>query len=274
MKRPFRVLSVSGAIPLLMIVGCGGSTGALGAGADSGSGSTASGSGSTSAVTTGASSTDIDAGMAISPGLIGSLAGAGGSDAGVAVLADSGASQAVIDGCTALCTKETAAACPNAGTLASCLVGCRLLVASPNCTSQTQALFACVNTTTASCDASGNVVLDGCVAQQLASDGCFLTNATDPTLAAPCTTYCANVKAANCPNDKPSGCVSGCEVQGNLIPACAASWKAYVTCGDTSTFSCGTNGKAGADGCLGQALTFLGCELTGIASFVGDAGTD
>jgi hypothetical protein len=61
-------------------------------------------------------------------------------------------------------------------------------------------------------------------------------------------------------------------VVGNLVNGCDSSWKAYVTCADTTTFACGSDGKASPGGCAAQALTFFACAATGLAPLVVDAG--
>jgi hypothetical protein len=212
-----------------------------------------------------------DASAPFNPGMIGGLVGAM-ADGGALTVGDAAVSPQVVDGCTKLCTAEAAAACPASGTLQSCVVGCQLLVGNPSCAAQTQSLFACVDGKTAMCDSSGNATFAGCGVQELESESCFLQSTTDPTLQMPCSTYCAGVAAAKCPNDDPTGCVAGCQVVGNLIGGCGPSWKDYVTCADTSTFTCGTDGKASPSGCTAQALTFFVCAASGLVPLVTDAG--
>jgi len=191
----------------------------------------------------------------------------GAADAGPPV----GIPPVVADGCAALCAKEATAMCPNQGSVASCVLGCRALLNNPSCTSQTEALFACEKTSAVSCDSSGKASLDSCVVQTLSSAACFLQSTNDPTLAGPCTKFCAESAAAKCPNDSPSGCQLGCMVVGNLIPACDSSWKAYVTCAIGASFSCGSDGKAWAPACAFQAFTYLACTARGVTT-VSDAG--
>jgi hypothetical protein len=199
----------------------------------------------------------------ISPVTLGNMLG---PDAGLSF----GVTPAVADGCDMLCAKEATANCPNQGTTSSCAVGCRLLLNNPNCASASMALFACEGTSTVSCDSSGKATLDNCGVQTLSSAACFLTNAMDPTLQAPCMTYCAKVAAAACPNDT-SGCQQGCQLFGGFIPACGPLWKTYVTCADDAAVTCGTDGKAGAPSCGVQGLVFLACLASG-ASTTTDAG--
>jgi hypothetical protein len=177
-----------------------------------------------------------------------------------------GVSQQVADGCNALCTKEATANCPNQGTLNSCIVGCRVLLNNPNCAAATTNLINCESTSTVSCDSNGKATLDACGSQTLLSAACFLQNAIDPTLQAPCASYCGKVAAANCPNDMPSGCQSGCQVFGGLFPACEVAWKSYVTCANQNPVTCGSDGKASAQACALQALTFFACFLGNAAT--------
>ncbi len=221
----------------------------------------------------------VDAGASpFDPGAIGGILGGMGVDGGGAPTGLDAGSTAmpstpeVVDGCNQLCTKEVAAACTAGPTLDSCLVGCRVMLANPTCASAGQGLFSCVQTDTASCDASGNVAFNACQIQQLATGLCFLQNANDPALGTPCATYCAGVSAANCPNDNPSGCQAGCQVIGNLVPGCDTAWKNYVTCANASTLTCDTNGKAGSSACAAQALLFWACAAGGLATVLSDGG--
>jgi hypothetical protein len=177
----------------------------------------------------------------------------------------------VAEGCDALCAKEATAMCPNQGSVASCVLGCRALLNNPSCTSQTEALFACERTSTVSCDSSGKASLDSCLVQTLSSAACFLQSTSDPALTGPCTKFCAESAAVKCPNDSPSSCQQSCMVVGNLIPACDPAWSAYVTCADSASFSCGSDGKAWAPACAFQALTYLACTAQGVTT-VSDAG--
>jgi hypothetical protein len=257
---------VAGVLALGAWTGCGGSTGALPAGDGGTDGATAA---------TPADASGEAAAAPFNPGMIGGLLGAGaGADGAAPLVGDAAPSPQVVDGCTRLCTAEAAAACSASGTLQSCIVGCQLLVGNPSCATQTQALFACTDGKTAACDQSGNATFAGCGVQELESEACFLQNATDPALQTPCATYCAGVTAAKCPNDDPSGCAAACPVLGNLVPGCDGSWKDYVECADTATFTCGSDGKASAAGCTVQALTFFVCLATGVAPLVTDAGVD
>ena len=217
-----------------------------------------------------------DAGSPINPGMIGTIIGGMAPDGGAAPIADSGSTAMpstpqVVDGCNQLCAKETAAACSNSGTLDSCLIGCRVILASPNCATAAQNLFSCLMTATASCDGAGNVVFDRCQLEQLSVDGCFLQAVVDPGLATPCATYCANVTAAHCPSDTPSGCQTGCQVLGNLIAGCGAPWKNYVTCSNGATLTC-ANGKASSMACTPQGLAFFACAAGGLATILSDGG--
>jgi hypothetical protein len=179
---------------------------------------------------------------------------------------------AVAAGCDALCAREATAMCPNQGSIASCVVGCRLLLNNPSCTMQAQNLFACEQTSPVSCDGSGKAMLDACGVQALVSAACFLQSDNDQSLQGPCTKYCAESAAAHCPGDDPSGCQPGCQVVGNLIPACDSLWKGYVTCAaGGASLSCGSDGKAWAPECAVQAIEYLACTAQG-ATTVGDGG--
>ena len=202
----------------------------------------------------------------ITPANLGTMLGAN-PDAGLAF----GVTPQVADGCDMLCAKEATANCPNQGTTAACTIGCRLLLNNPNCASASSALIACAGTSTVSCDSSGKATLDACGVQTLASAACFLTNATDPTLQAPCATFCSKQMAAACPNDNQSGCQQGCQVIGGFVPACGPLWKAYVTCADGAAFACGSDGKASVPSCGLPGLAFIVC-LAGGLSTTNDAG--
>jgi hypothetical protein len=238
-------------------IGCGGATSSSLAGPDGAAVS------SVAAVPDGAASS-------VSPSGLGSTLG-GNPDAGLSF----GVTTQVADGCDALCAKEATANCPNQGTTAACAVGCRLLLNNPACATAANALLACAGTSTVSCDSTGKATLDNCGVQTLSSAACFLQNAMDPTLQAPCTTYCSKVTTANCPNDTPSGCQQGCQTVGGFIPACDPLWKAYVTCADGNgvAVTCGNDGKAGAPSCVVQALTYAACLLGGVSTTI-DAGQD
>jgi len=253
----------------LVLGGCGGSTSVLFSDDDAGPADAAGPTGLVDGP--GATGTGGDAAAPFNPGMLGGLVG-GSNDGGAVTVGDSAASAQVVDGCTRLCTAEAAAACPASGSLQSCIVGCQLVVGNPSCAAQTQALFACVDGASATCDSSGNATFAGCAPQELETEACFLQNTTDPSLATPCATYCANVAAAKCPNDNPAGCPSACPVEGNLISGCGPAWKDYVTCANTSTLACGSDGKAAPAGCAAQGLTFLACAAAGLAPLVSDAG--
>jgi len=309
MKRHVARIGCVGALAALSWLGCGGRTGALDGFGDSGSaggrtggesGSTASsgsaassGSGeavgaSTGTVTFsgsvassgfGSTGTVAFSGSVASTGTVafsGSVASSGtvafsGSVASSGTVSDS-IPPAVASGCDALCAREATAMCPNQGTIASCVLGCRLLLNNPSCAMQSKELFACEQTSPVSCDASGKATLDACGVQTLVSAACFLQSDTDPTLQGPCTTYCMESAAAHCPGDDPSGCESGCQVAGNLIPSCDPLWKGYVTCAASGApLSCGSDGKAWAPACAVQAIEYLACTAQG-ATTVADAG--
>ena len=263
--------TVTWATLALALSGCGGSTADLSS-TDSGASTPVDGAAPVDGVAIPVDGTSAgDSAAPFNPGMLGGFLGANG-DGGSAAVGDAGTNPQVVDGCTRLCTEEAAAACPAAGSLQSCIVGCQLVVGNPGCATQAQDLFSCVDGKTATCDSSGNATFAGCGAMELESEACFLQNATDPTLQMPCAAYCANVAAAKCPNDDPTGCLSSCPVVGNLISGCGASWKNYVTCAGTATFACGSDGKAAPAGCASQVLTFLGCAAAGIAPLVTDAG--
>src|SRR5262249_12903753 len=145
----------------------------------------------------------------------------------------------VVDGCNALCAKEASAMCPNQGTIENCVLGCRLILNKPGCTDSANALFTCEKTSPAGCDDQGKATLTGCGIEQLKAATCFLQSATDPTLKGPCTSYCANVAAAKCPNDDVAGCALSCPVVGNFIAGCNDFWKSYVTCASSAMLTCG-----------------------------------
>jgi hypothetical protein len=270
MKRGLALVSAIGAGSIWTVVGCGGAAQTAIDG-DSGSDSGVD-------TTSGGMDGGMDGAMPINPGSVGAIVGGMTQDAGGGgFFADGGGSTAmpstpqVADGCNQLCTKEANAACSAGGTLESCVVGCRLILANPNCASAAQTLFSCLMTANASCDSSGNVVFDRCVVEQLSVDTCFLQNANDPGLATPCATYCAEVAAAKCPNDT-SGCQAGCQVIGNLVAGCGNPWKDYVACANGSTLTCGADGKASARACTSQALRFYACVAGGLATILSDAG--
>lgn len=213
-------------------------------------------------------------GSAFDPTGLGSMLGAvGGADAGPAP--SFGVTPQIADGCDTLCAKEATANCPNQGTTTNCALGCRLLLNNPTCSASAMGLFACEGTSTVSCDPTGKASLDDCGVQALSSAACFLQTANDPTIAAPCSTYCTKVAAAACPNDDPTGCQQGCQVIGGFVAACDPLWKAYVTCadGDAGAITCGTDGKAGASGCLLQALAYFACFYGGVSTTL-EAGAD
>jgi hypothetical protein len=264
---------------MVTLLGCGGSTGDFGSvmtnagggdGTDGGSGT----SGSTGSGGSNGGVTVADGGPSFDPGAIGGLVG-GGSDGGQpaadATIGGNIITPAVVDGCNSLCIKEAAVNCPNQGPIGDCVVGCRLVLNNAKCVAPANALFACEKTSPAACDDQGKATLTGCGVEQLTAAACFLQNATDPMLKAPCMSYCSAVAAANCPNENPAGCASGCPVVGNFIPACNMYWRAYVTCASTAMITCGMDGKAGAPGCLAEALTYLACTAGGVTN-TGDAG--
>jgi|HubBroStandDraft_1064217.scaffolds.fasta_scaffold02257_6 hypothetical protein len=310
MKRHIARLGWVCALAIFSSIGCGGRTGVLdGFGDNSGSvggvvggesGSTA-GSGSSATpggsggVATGGVASGTTAGFAgggVASGSVafsgafgstGSVSGSGFGASGFVGVADAGPPvivplppssipPAVADGCDALCAREATAMCPNQGSIASCVVGCRLLLNNPSCAMQAQNLFACEQTSPVSCDGSGMAMLDACGVQTLVSAACFLQSDNDPSLQGPCTKYCAESAAAHCPGDDPSGCEPGCQVVGNLIPACDSLWKAYVTCAaGGASLSCGSDGKAWAPACAVQAIEYLACTAQG-ATTIGDGG--
>jgi hypothetical protein len=281
MKRAFVLIPFVGVVSLVTWSGCGGGTtgdfasvdmdgGAGSGGGSAGGGGDNSGTGGTS----GGATTNTDAGVSFNPGAIGGLVG-GGSDGGVpaadAAIGGAVISPEVVDGCNSLCAKEATANCPNQGTLGNCIVGCRLILNNAKCSTSANALFACEKNSTAVCDAQGKATLTACGAQELAAASCFLQNAADPTLNAPCMSYCANIGAAKCPNEDPAGCATGCPVVGNFIPACNMYWKNYVTCASTAKITCGMDGKANAAGCGVQGLAYILCTAGGVLS-TGDGG--
>jgi hypothetical protein len=288
MIRRFAWYPVVGAMSLVSWMGCGGSTESFSnEGLDGGGGDqTERGTGGSAGTSTGAggssgSATSTDGGApTFDPGAIGGLVG-GGMDGGqTMVTADGGVAVGpgggvirpeVVDGCNELCVKEVAANCPNQGTLANCIVGCRLILNNMSCMAPANALFACEKNSPAACDNQGKATLTGCGVEQLNAAACFLQNANDPTLSTSCKSYCAGVAAAKCPNDDAAGCATGCPVIGNFIPGCNMFWEKYVTCAGAATFTCGNDGKAGAPACAAPALAFFLCTTAGVLN-TGDAG--
>jgi hypothetical protein len=199
-----------------------------------------------------------------------------GADSGFAGLdaatAEAGLSPAVRSGCETLCGAEVDAGCTGQSSLSQCLIGCAVLLGNPNCAAQSSELLSCAQGATMSCDSSGNVVIQGCGLSELAAESCVLTNATDPTLGATCTQYCANVASAHCSDDADAGCVQGCEMVGTLVASCSPSWTGYVNCAESASMTCGSDGKAGANACLGQYLQFVACFAQGMSTLVGDGG--
>ena len=263
-SRPWSHSSGVYVLSSAFLAGCGGSAGAaLDTTVDSGS-------------DVASATSDAGAGSGFNPGSMGSLVGSTLPDAGsgTPTSTDAGGlmvSPQVVDGCSQLCTKEGAASCAAFGSVSSCMVGCELLVRNPACSSAAQNLFSCVGGATASCDSSGNATFTSCGLQELASGSCFIAKATDQTLEAPCTTYCAAVAAAKCPSDNPNGCVASCQLLGNLL-GCDPAWTQYVTCANGSTLSCGSDGKAGASACIAQAAAFWECAASGLESLTADDG--
>jgi hypothetical protein len=263
-------VSVVAAVAATGAFGCGGTTSAL-PGADGGGTSSPEG----AAAGQEASSTNpppgTDAGAAaISPAMLGAMLGGSVVDGGEPSF---GVTPQVATGCDALCAKEATANCPNQGATSDCALGCRLLLNNSVCATATMSLLTCEGTSTVSCDSTGKATLDDCGAQTLTSAACFLTNANDPTIAAPCTTYCAKLAAAACPNDDPSGCQAGCQVIGGFVAACDPLWKQYVDCADSDAgvITCGSDGKGGASTCVVQALEYAACLYGGVSTTT-DAG--
>lgn len=253
-------------LSIAFLAGCGGTTGAaLDVTGDSGAEA--------------ASTIEAGASSGFNPGAIGSLAGSmlpPDAGPGTAMSTDAGGpvvTPQVVDGCSQLCTKEGAANCSAFGSVSSCMLGCELLVRNPACSSDAQNLFSCVGGgATASCDSSGNATFASCGLQELASGSCFLVNATDQSLGAPCTTYCSAVAAAKCPSDSPNGCVDSCQILGNLF-GCDSAWTQYVVCANGSTLSCGSDGKAGASACVTQAAAFWECAASSLVTLTVDGGS-
>lgn len=305
MERESVALSIVGAISIFVGFACGGSTtsdgllsgdpdggapstGAVGSATTGAAGSNATGTSTTSnptGTTTATTATGGAAGGAGGGGM-GGATGAGGTFdptgiGGIIGAIDAGGIDAgsiippplppeVVDGCNALCAEEATANCPNQGTLASCVVGCRLLLNNPKCAAATTSLFTCSKTSAVACGNDGKATLSSCPTEQLTSALCFLQSANDPTLSGPCTTYCNAVTAAMCPADDGS-CASSCPVIGNFIPACNDLWKEYVTCANGAKVTCGNDGKAGAPACAVQFLRFAICLSRGTLN-TGDAG--
>src|SRR5580704_11026536 len=261
--------SVLGLVSWVVGIGCGGATSGDLAGPDGATSSPEAGTSlsAEAASTSPPAATTDGGGSPFNPSAIGAMLG-GSVDAGLSF----GVTPQVADGCDALCAKEATANCPNQGATSDCALGCRLLLNNSACTTATTALFTCESTSTVSCDQTGKASLDDCGVQTLTSAACFLQSANDPTIAAPCTTYCAKVAAAACPSDDQTGCQQGCQIVGGFFPACDSLWKAYVSCadGDAGAVVCGTDGKAGAEGCLLQAVAYAAC-LYGNISTTADA---
>jgi hypothetical protein len=279
MKRALVLFPVVGAFSIVTWLGCGGSTSTEFSGSGTGGNSDDGGTGGGSSTGGGAGaggtvvgdgggvggSTGTGGGAPFDPGGIGGIIG--GTDGGIPA-SDGGIfggpiNPVVVDGCRSLCAKEATANCPNEGTLNDCILGCRLILNNPNCVNAATTLFACEKTSTVTCDAKGKASLTSCGAEELSAAACFLTNASDPTLKPICTSYCAGVAAAKCPNDDLAGCATGCPVVGNFVPACNQYWKGYVTCASTAMFTCGNDGKAGAPSCALEAAQYALCTLGG-----------
>ena len=286
MRRQFALLP-AGVVSALTLLGCGGAAqSSLGDDAGSQADAVANQSSDAWATSPDSGATTSEGGSPLDPGVIGNLLG-GGMDAGMPMTPGDDTSsggpgdpdagpmmslppQQITDGCSQLCSKEASAACPAQGTLDSCIFGCRLLAGNAACSTETANLFSCAKNATASCDAAGKAQLDGCGIQQITFASCLLTKTSDPSLGGPCANYCAGVAAAKCPNDKPGDCQAGCPLLGGLF-GCSATWKAYVTCANNAMFTCGSDGKAGAGACLGQALGFFACAFTNISADAGNA---
>ncbi len=265
-----QVISVFGAVSVVAAIGCGGATSADLPGPDGGGASVSEGAAPAQEASSMNPMSAADGGSSvISPAGLGAMLG-GSPDGGVPSF---GVTTQVATGCDALCAKEATANCPNQGATSDCALGCRLLLNNSACAAATMSLLGCQGTSTVSCDATGKATLDDCGVQTLSSAACFLQNADDPSLAMPCATYCAKVAAAACPNDDPTGCQQGCQVIGGFVAACDPLWKAYVTCADSDAgaVTCGTDGKAGASGCLLQALSYAACLYGGVSTTI-DAG--
>jgi hypothetical protein len=146
-----------------------------------------------------------------------------------------------------------------------------LILNNPNCATAANSLFTCSATSAVSCDAQGKAQLDSCGAQGLTAAACFLTNATDPTLAGPCATMCSKEAALHCPNDMLSGCQTGCQVTGGFIPSCSSDWRSYVNCAASSTtWMCDSSGKASPGGsCFVPAIVYFACVLGSLSQDAG-----
>jgi hypothetical protein len=198
------------------------------------------------------------------------------SDAGLpgldAATSDESLISVVKTGCEALCAAEVDAGCSAQTTLPQCIIGCALLAGNPSCATQTSAFFSCTQGAVVSCDSSGNPSFPDCDIDYLAAEACVLASATNPSVSAPCTQYCANVASAHCPNDADGGCVGGCEGVEVLVASCSPSWSSYVTCAETASMTCGSDGKATASACLAQSLAFLACVTQNLSTLLGDGG--
>lgn len=76
-----------------------------------------------------------------------------------------------------------------------------------------------------------------------------------------CATDCARIAAA-CPPAADAGCVSGCEAEPQMYPACTAQLQDFLTCYESATLTC--NGtSAEATGCTGAAQVLLSCLSPG-----------
>jgi|SRR5580658_8879078 hypothetical protein len=255
-------------VAALAAIGCGGTTSTL-AEPDSGAPTPEGAAPGPEASSTNQPPPTEGGASAFSPAGLGAMLG-GNADGGVPSF---GVTPQVATGCDALCAKEATANCPNQGATSDCALGCRLLLNNSACATATMSLLNCEGTSTVSCDSTGKATLDDCGVQTLSSAACFLTNANDPTIAAPCATYCTKLAAAACPNDDPTGCQQGCQVIGGFVAACDPLWKAYVDCADSDAgvITCGTDGKGGASTCLVQALSYAACFYGGVSTTI-DAG--
>jgi hypothetical protein len=286
MRRENVFLVVVGTVSMVGWLGCGGSTtgsftngGSDDAGVDGTASTLGAGGANGEGAGGGTTGGGGDAGQAGSagggpfdPGGIGDLLGGQDGGSPEAGIPGGPIRPEVVDGCDALCAKEATANCPNQDTVSSCVLGCRLILNKASCAAQTNALFACEKTSTVACDDKGKATLAQCPGQELAAAGCFLQNSMDPSLTAPCSSYCAGVASAHCLNDDPAAsCPGSCQVVGTLAPACTSAWKTYIACASGATFTCGNDGKAGAAACGLQFATFAVCAYGG-ALDTGDAG--
>jgi hypothetical protein len=165
---------------------------------------------------------------------------------------------AVREGCPGWCDGAVAAGC-NDDTVEDCVFWCRAVAGSPACSAQYGALLECAEGATFTCNDDGEPVPQGCELEYAQAGFCLLSNA-DETIEMPCQTYCDAQEAAACPNSTPAAdCTYGCQLAGALVPDCAAGWKTFIECAETSDVSCSEEGDPVPDSCAALYLQYMAC---------------